>query len=96
MGAFEGMACANDSPFYAFADPMRCVAFMMPVQRALSTKITVEQLNEVKMTFDAQIEECRTVLLAQMTLVREKAERTVDDFDSIAAKVRASSSSPLM
>jgi hypothetical protein len=62
-------------------------AFLGKAERSLATKVASEQLTAVKSSFDQRLEECRSVLMAQMTVVRERVERSVDDFNQVTIKV---------
>jgi hypothetical protein len=41
-------------------------AFLGKAERSLATKVASEQLTAVKSSFDQRLEECRSVLMAQM------------------------------
>ena len=57
------------------------------MQRLLGQKVTTEDLNKVKVGFAAQLDETRTVLAAQVSVARERAETSMQEFNNVVLKM---------
>ena len=52
-------------------------------ERAINSKVAAEELSRVQRSFAEQLQECRNVLQAQMTVVRERAEKSFCDIQHV-------------
>ena len=62
-------------------------AFLARSEKALSSKVATEELHRVTEAWEGQLTELRAVLQAQMDVVRNRAERGSEDFQSVVDKI---------
>mmetsp|Transcript_72206 Transcript_72206/g.191929 ORF Transcript_72206/g.191929 Transcript_72206/m.191929 type:complete len:679 (+) Transcript_72206:121-2157(+) len=57
--------------------------FLIKADRAINTKVTADDLERVQASFSEQLQDCRSVLQAQMMVVRERAEKIYTEFQEV-------------
>ena len=62
-------------------------AFVAKAERQISSKVTNEELTRSVRSFAEQLQETRNVLQAQMDVVRNRMERSTEDFERVVSKM---------
>lgn len=57
--------------------------FLEKAQRQIASKVANEELTRVTRSFSEQLQESRNVLQAQMDVVRNRVERSTEDFERV-------------
>jgi hypothetical protein len=68
-------------------DAAQVSGFLSKADRQLGSKVSSDELVRATTAFSEQLQETRNVLQAQMDVVRNRAERSIDDFQRVVLKM---------
>ena len=69
------------------ASATHVAAFVSKAEKTIASKVSAEQLDELRVHYEAQLDEFRRLLQSQMATVRERAELNVAEMRKVRSEV---------